>query len=255
MTVETTVLQPVQFTVPLLNPSPQGLYASTVWDDSMDPPRFMAGVEFWPYNYGGDLASGVWDVAWCEDPGENLKTGVRPDFLDPFEPIVAWAYDECDMTAYSRALIEERAAQTLRLQEQVSVEHEFAIRMLADAGTPAAAADIVAGVGALEALLAETNTVGMIHASAGLAAKAAAAFLIVRSGTGLKTPLGHTWVFGGGYVAGLGDKLVATSQTFGWRNPAEVRTAIKPQQNVYAAVAERAVVVGYEAAVGAVDLA
>jgi hypothetical protein len=47
---------------------------------------------------------------------------------------------------------------------------------------------------------------------------------------------------------------VATSPTFGWRDEAVLRDATKPEHNVYVTIAERSVVVGYEAAVAAVTV-
>ena len=68
----------------------------------------------------------------------------------------------------------------------------------------------------------------------------------------LTTPAGHRWVFGGGYAAGgLGDTLVATSPIFGWRDEVALRDATKYEHNLFAAVAERSVLIGYEKNLGA----
>ncbi len=83
------------------------------------------------------------------------------------------------------------------------------------------------------------------------AAVAAAKGRIVRSGSGLKSPTGHQWVSGGGYVAGLVSTLVATSPLFGWRTDVKVHDAVKLEHNLFKAIAERSLVIGYEAAVGA----
>ncbi|MEV4204835.1 hypothetical protein [Nocardia salmonicida] len=63
--------------------------------------------------------------------------------------------------------------------------------------------------------------------------------------------MGHTWVFGGGYVEGLGQTNVGTSPTFGWRNTAEIRETIEAKSKQFVAIAERSVVIGYEHAVAA----
>ena len=255
----TPILAPVEFEPPLVNPAAPGLFAATAWQTD-DVPRWLdGGKQFRVWNYSGD-AFGVWTAPWCvaEDDlePEDVKAGDRPDVPDPFLAMTVWAFDQCDLTEPSQAEVRAHASQNLRLREQAAVEAEFAARMLADAGAPDTAADIVGALGHLEGLLAVTNTVGFIHASAEWAASAAQAQLIVRTGTGLKTPLGHTWVFGGGYVGagGLTDTLVATSPTFGWRTEPEVRDAFKLEWNRFAAVAERSLVVGYEALVGAVDI-
>lgn len=242
----------------LVNPAPNGLYAATDWADEGEPNRWLIkGVRIRPFNYGGEASFGVWSGTWCSDPidPDEKKDGDRPDMdPPPHDPIIAWASDKCDLTAGSRAEVVTRAQQNLRLQEQNAVEMEFAVRALLDAGAPTAVADITAAVSKLEAALAKTNTLGQIHASAEWAAYAAQAGLITRNGSVLKTPLGHTWVFGGGYIAGLGAKLVATSPTYGWRGPVQVRETIRSEWNRFYAMAERAVAVGYEKAVAAVTI-
>lgn len=286
------VIPALEWDVPLVNPSPSGLYTATSWTEVTGPSRFLGqGVRFRSHNYGGESAFGVWDAQWCVDPDGQIKTGDRPGFLDPFAPITVWAYDECDLTDATRTDILERVQQNLRLLEQTAVERELAERLLIDAGTAGGSAglyappvpeadgdklytpfntalepglyptgddtitdvpDIVSAVSRLEAEFAMTNTVGYIHAGAQWAAYAAKHNLIVRSGSALKTPLGHTWVFGGGYVKGLENVLVATSPTYGWRDQVQVRESIDMPHNRRIAVAERSVVIGYEHAVGAV---
>lgn len=249
------------------------------------------GVRFRAHNYGGESAFGVWDAQWCVDPDGQLKTGDRPGFLDPFAPLTVWAYDECDLTDQSRTDILERVQQNLRLLEQTAVERELAERLLIDGGSAGGGSvglyapplpeadgdklyapfntevsdklyptgddniadvpDIIAAVSRIEAEFAMTNTVGYIHAGAQWAAYAARFNLITRSGAALKSPLGHTWVFGGGYVKGLENVIVGTSPTYGWRDAVQVRESVDLPHNRRIAVAERSVVVGYEHVVGA----
>lgn len=257
----TAALSPVVFDAPLVNPAPNGLFGATQWTDEDGPLRWLpSGVDVRVFNYGGDTQFGVWEHPWCTpesglDPETDAKGGVRPDFPDTFLALTTWAADECDLLKRSREEVRVRAQQVHRLQEPNQVEKTLAARMLADAGTPATATGIVAGVAKLEGLLAKTNTIGLIHASAELAAPAADANLIRYNGSGrLVSPLGHTWVFGGGYVDGLGDKLVATSPTYGWRGQADTRDAPSLTVNEFKAITERSLVVGYEALIGAVDI-
>lgn len=255
----TTVLTPVRFDAPLVNPSPNGLVPVTSWTDDDGPLRWLAGVDVRVYNYAPTDA-GVWAASWtaldADLTVDDVKTGVRPEFPDTFVALTTYGYDDGALPGWSQAEVRTRAQQAQRLQEPNAAETSLAARMLTDAGTPGTATDIVGAVGQLEALLAQTDTLGFIHASAAWAAAAAQAFLIVRSGSTLKTPLGHTWVFGGGYVGvdGLDDTLVATSPTYGWRGPVDVRDAIRPEFNRFAAIAERSLLVGYEALVGAVTI-
>lgn len=251
---------PVPFTPPAVNPAPNGLYPATTWLPQDGPTRWLdSGVEFRPSgNYGGSESFGVWTADWCAslddlDP-DDLKVALRPDVPDPFLALTIWAADECDVTAPSRAEVRERAMQVFRLEEQNGVEREFSARLLADAGTPAAVDDITEAVSKLEDELGATNTVGFIHASTGWAARAAQANLLVRNGLGFTTPLGHRWIFGGGYTAGLGQKLVATSQPFGWRTEVALREAVDPKADSFIAIAERSLVIGVEATIGAVNV-
>ncbi|GAA1072977.1 MULTISPECIES: hypothetical protein [Tsukamurella] len=258
MTAPNETLNPVEYEAPLVNPTSTGLYAGTTWvsDASADVPRWLAsGVRFRQHNYGGGDAVGLWDVPWCGDPGDALKDGDRPEQPDPHDPVVVWSYDECDPTAQSQAEIELRVLQNLRLHEELLVEREFAGRALIDAGTPTTAPNIVEAVGKLEELLGATNTLGYLHASPRWAAYAASQNLLIRNGSKLVTPLGHTWVFGGGYPLVLGDTIVATSPTAGWRTAAaEFKTLEVQRDNIAAAIAERSVLIGYEHAIGAVTV-
>jgi hypothetical protein len=250
---------PVPFEVPPVNPTAFGLYASTLWTEvgADQPARHLHGVEVRPAgNYGGDQASGIWGAPWCGDPEPGqLKEGQRPDILDPFEPVTVWAADECDLTEPSRAEVQARAQQIMRLEEQVAVERQFAARLLLDAADlgPVQTADsFKAAVGYLEGAAALTNTLTFFHAGAQWASQELG--LVVRSGTRWVSPLGHAWVFGGGYVEGLDNTIIATSQPFGWRNTVQVRTTIDERANTFIAIAERTVVVGYEAVVAAVEV-
>ncbi len=257
----TPVLDVTEFEAPLLNPSAAGLYGVTRWTEENGPPRWLSqGVRVKPWNYPGELSSGLWSDPWCpEDLGSDeggLKTGERPDILDPFDSLTVWAYDstQCgDLSEASRNEARLRAQQTLRLEEQTVVEREFAARLLLDAGAPTVETDLVAAVGALELAFAATNTTGYIHASAKWAAVAARDNLLSRSGgAGMRTPLGNRWVFG--YATALGETLVASSQPFGWRDSVQLRESVAPQTNEFIAIAERSVVIGYEALIGAVTV-
>lgn len=246
------VLAPSHFEAPPLNPSPNGLFAATVWSPD-DTVRFMDGVEIRGANYGGENAFGIWEGHYCSAPQVGqIKDGTRPEILDPFDPITVWAYDECDLTEPSRREVEARAAQILRLEEQVAIELEFANRMLEDAGTPEVVTNLKEAVGYIEGVFAKTSTLGYIHVSASLVALEVGLF--IKSGTTRVSPSGHTWVIGGGYVEGLENTLVATSQPFGWRNEPTTRTAPDVGHNLYAAVAERTVTIGYEALVAAATI-
>jgi hypothetical protein len=252
----------VDFVPPLQNPAPGGLYPNVVWQEvaADEPSRHLMGVAIRPAgNFGGDQATGVWNAPWCGDPTPGqLKEGERPDGLDPFEPVTVWAADECDLTEPSRAEVQARAQQLLRMRESVMVAREFAARLLVDAadlpGPVPTADDPVAALALLEGELAEANVLGFIHLSPAWLPVLASAQLIARSGLRWVTPGGHALVLDGGYVEGLQQTIVATSQPFGWRDTVQVRTAIDERHNLFIAIAERSVTVGYEAVVAAVEI-
>ncbi|MBS4103894.1 hypothetical protein [Tsukamurella paurometabola] len=254
MTTPNSTLLPVEFEAPLVNPTTIGLYGATTWAAPDTVPRWLqSGVRIRPHNYDTEN-SGVWGADWCDPEPGDIKDGVRSSLPEPHEAVTVWAFDECDLTAPSQEEVRTRAQQNLRLREETSVEREFAGRLVLDSDTAVSAASLVAAVGTLEEALAATNTVGVIHASPRWAAVAADAGLLTRTGTGFLTPLGHRWVFGGGYPPVLGDILVATSPMFGWRTAPELRETIDHTHNRFIAIAESSVVVGYEHAVAAVTV-
>lgn len=258
MTTPTPVLDVLRHTTGPLNPTAYGLYAATDWQPGNGPARFFNGVEVRGPNYGGAGSFGAWDTPWCSVPpldGGERKEGTRPEPLPPFEPITVWAYDECDPTPASRAEIAERATQVLRLEEQTAVERTFAERLkldAADLGPLETAASLKLAVGYLEGQAAITGTVAYFHVGAQWASQEFGLFL--KSGTRWISPLGNIWVVGGGYVEGLDDIIVATSQPQGWRDAPTTREALDALTNTYVAVAERSVNIGYEAVIAAVQI-
>lgn len=263
-TIENTLL-PVDFVPPLLNPSPGGLVAAVSWteEESGAPSRWLAeGVWFRGSvtgNFRGDGSTGVWGAPWCASPdaltAEERKDGTRPADLAPFDAVVCWGFDSCDMSAPSQQEIVVRAQQVLRIREPIMLAREFAGRLKLEAKTPAVAGDLVAAVGELESVLADANVVGYVHISPKLLPALANALLAQRTPTGWRTTGGHALVVDGGYRPVLGDDLlVATSAPYGWRNQVEVRTTVQPERNIFVALAERSSVIGFEALIGAVKV-
>lgn len=268
----TTALLPVEFTAPLVAPvSPYGLAAVTAWAESLDDEALRwlpSGVQFRLRTHRASSAFGVWGAPWCVafddlDPEDDLKGGppVEDDDPDPFLAMTVWAADrlqQCgNLSDFDRREVRERAEHTFDTHEPLAIETEFATRLLTDAGTAEDVADLVAAVGHLEQTMATTGTFGLIHARVGLLTVAQNQHLIIRDPAAhgaLLTPGGHRWVFGAGYATPLGDTLIATSPTYGWRGPIEVRDALQPSLNRFITIAERSVVVGYEAAIAAAEI-
>ena len=256
----TSVLDVLHYDARPVAPLGTGLYTETDWQSEG---RFFNGVSIKPINYGGEDAFGIWDAPWCAlpplydpdgtPPQLDRKFGERPDELPPFAPMTVWSYDQCDLRAPTRKEVEARSKQILRLEEQTAVEREIAVRLLEDAGTPTVKPTLRKAVGYLEAEAAKANTPAWFHVGAQWAAEELGLF--VKSGTRFVSPLGHIWVIGGGYVDGLVNTIVATSQPVGWKNEPQTRTAITERGNIFAAITERTVVVGYEAVIAAVQIA
>jgi hypothetical protein len=267
----TAALQPVEFTAPLVAPaSPYGLDAATTWTESTSSEALRwlpSGVRFRLRTHRATSAFGIWGASWCAHPDDltedDVKTGppFEDDDPDVFEAQTVWASDrlqECgNLSAFDRAEVRERARQTFDARESIAVETDFATRMLADSPAPTGVDDVVEAVGRIEETFGATGTFGLIHARLGLLAVADDRRMIVRNPAErgvLRTPGGHRWVFGGGYATPLGDTLIATSPTYGWRSEVASREALRASATEFVAIVERSVVVGYEAAVAAVTI-
>jgi hypothetical protein len=253
------VLGAVEFDAPLANPSPSGLYSAVTWvQDGGDVARWLGeGVRFTAHNYGAEDAVGVWDAPWCGDPGspgtspgDQLKVGVRPARQTPFQAATLWAYDACDPTEASRAEVDTRVQQNLRLMEQTLAEMMLAQRMLADAaGSTLSVPNLRDALSYAEGQLAMTGTLGVVHANPEHASQEFG--LVVGNGPIFRTPLAHQWVFGGGYVSTLNDTVIATSPLFGWRTDIAVRVAFDQRHDQWISIAERSVLIGYEQLIAA----
>ncbi|WP_276760168.1 hypothetical protein [Mycolicibacter arupensis] len=262
ITTESTML-PVDFVPPLLNPAPGGLVAATSWTEETGPPRWIAeGIGFRGSvtgNFGGAGSSGLWAADWCAQPDDltetDIKSGTRPGDPEPFVAVTTWATDSCDLTAPSRAEVQQRAQQVLRMREPMLIAAEFAARIKTDAGTPTAATTLVAALAEVEDALAGHNVLGYVHVGPKLLPALVSALLVTRTGAGWRTPGGHTLVVDGGYRTALGDAtLVATSAPYGWRNQVEVTTTVQADENLFVALAERSSVIGAEAVLAAAKI-
>lgn len=264
----TTALLPVEFTPPLVDPAhPLGLAAATTWTEAADDEALRwlpSGIQLRLRGHREPGAFGIWGAPWCVspddlDPEDDLKTGPAPedDDPDPFLPMTVWAMDrleECgNLSEYDRGQVIERARTTFALREPLAVETQFATRLRADAGNPAEVADLVAGIGSLEQNFGTAGIVGgLVHARLGLLAHAENLHLIIRDPNEpgvLRTPGGHRWVFSAGYATPFGNRLIGTTATYGWRDEITVREAFQYDRNQFVAIAERSVIVGYEAVV------
>lgn len=233
-----------------------GLYAAAnLTDTGTNPRELIAGVDLYPFNC--DTGVGSYNPQLCDDPLPEKAPGERGD-LAHFDPLVVWAAAECrpDQTEEEETA---RARQILALNEPLIVESAFATRILSDAGVAGSATSLMDAIGQLEVFLGELGYNGFLHASRKWAVEAG--FLDAASGTALlRTNMGNTWVFGGGYDSVLGNTIVATGPLYGWRSATfdqVLTTGSHPTpkyNNTVYALTERVITVGYECAVHAVTV-
>lgn len=246
----------VVYNAPAVPSQGYGLYAAAALFDTGEVPReLVAGVDIYPYNC--DTGFGSYTPALCDNTPPDKAPGARGDLLHA-DPLVVWAATVCapDQTEEEQLA---RARQIRTLQEPLIVESAFATRILADAGAPAAATSLMGAISELEVWLGEQGYNGYLHASRKWAVEAG--FLNAASGSAvLRTTLGNTWVFGGGYDSALGNTIVATGQLFAWRS-APIEHVVTTGSHVTAAfnnsvyaMSERVVTVGYECAAHAVTI-
>lgn len=246
----------VVYNAPAVPSQGYGLYtAATIFETGEIPRELIAGVDIYPYNC--DTGFGSYTPALCEDTPPDKAPGDRGELIHA-DPLVVWAATECapDQTEDEQL---GRARQIRTLKEPLMVESVFATRLLNDAGAGAMAPSLMEAIGLLEVYLGELGYTGYLHASRKWAVEAG--LLNAASGTAvLRTKLGNTWVFGGGYDSALGDTIVATGPLFLWRS-APIEHVVTTGSHVTAsynntvyAMSERVVTVGYECAAYAVTI-
>lgn len=245
----------VNYDFPPLPSQGFGLYAAATLIDGQVPRELLAGINGYPYNC--DTGFGTYSTELCDDSPATKSAGARGDVAH-FAPIVVYGTSEC-APDQSEDEVFGRARQNRTLHEPLLVESAFATRLLTDAGAPATAASFAEAVGKLEEWLGERGYAGVIHASRRFAVQAAD----ISDATGsavLRTNIGNTWSFGGGYASALGNTLVVTGPVTIWRStPFEqvVTTGssrVAPLNNTVYALSERVVTVGYECAAHAVTI-
>ncbi|MGX6511282.1 hypothetical protein [Rhodococcus sp. SJ-2] len=257
MTTPTSPL-PVVYYAPPANPDGHGLYQSAALIDLPEgqPVRIIGtGVDLVPYNT--DSGWGTWPSDPCHNPDDEdnlLKTGVRTQAGEPFEPLTVWGFDSCDPLE-GETEITTRAAHTLRLHEQGMAEAHFGARLLTDAGTPTAVTDVLAAIGELEVEIGEGAVPGTIHLSRRWLPYLENANIIVGNGSPIpRTRLGTAFAFGAAYDGVLGNTMVATTGVTVWRSPVFTQAALDAPNNTLAAISERTLVIAYEAILGAVTV-
>jgi hypothetical protein len=256
----TPVLAPVFYEAGPVNPAGYGLFAAATiietgsGDDSR---RHIQGVKVRPFNC--DQGFGTYDSDACVAGSPAVKEAERALDSDTFEPVVVWAADEC-ATDTTEAEAQARADQTLRLHAPLLVESVFGARLLADAGAPQVVASLEEAIGVLEEFMGEQGYTGYIHAARRWAAPASQYRWTNQTGAILRSPMGHGWVFGGGYASVLGNTLVATGPLYLWRDTpfrGSVTTGTSPvplHNNSVYALAEQVIVPAYECAIKAVTI-
>jgi hypothetical protein len=248
---------------PDLAPVPNGVYDAVAWvEDDEDVTRWLAnGAAIQTVNFGFEDQFGVWTEDWCAAAASIVqdKQKQRPAYADlkfTAKTMFAWDQNACArLHDEELSEVRERARQGLAVNEQRSFETTFGTRLIADAADATTAADLVAAIGYLEEQIALAGVKSaVIHARPIWASVAASARLFQLRADGWHTPSGHLMVFGAGYIAGLANVLVATSPMYGWRGAVRNFESLTPDLNLFTALSERSVMIGYEKAIAAVDV-
>jgi hypothetical protein len=252
----TNPIPPVDFEAPRVPASGYGLLAAATVFDTGNVTRELGGVRIWPTNC--DTGVGTYSAAMC-DPDPAVKTpGERAEPVI-FDPMVVYAATECapDQTEEEQLI---RAQHLRALHEPLLVESHFAAQLLAEAPSPTYVPDLATAIGVLEEFLGEQGYQGYIHAARRHAAPLSQYRWTNETGAVLRSPLGHGYVFGGGYGSVLGNTLIATGPLYLWRSAPfdHVETTGRHAQaelgNTVYALSERVVTVGYECAIMAVTI-
>lgn len=255
----TTFLPQMDWDPPQVSPAPSGLFAAVSWTEQGNGPlRWLGdgGLQVRTINYGFEANVRTWTEEPFElSPSQSKNYADRPEYLPPFLGTTVFASDGCGLRNVNQVEARRNASAWLARQAPVQVAETFAGRLLDDAGTPSTAASILSAIGALESSLAQSNSLGFIHLNPLWAVALARYQLIIRSGSTLRSPLGHTYVFDGGYVNGLGDTLVATSQVYGWRGSEQDKESWDHRTNQFIAVAEQSFLLSYEDVIDSVSIA
>lgn len=199
----TSPCPPLLVATPTVTPWRYGLLSVATVIEETDP-HFRCGVIYKSPHCARAVA--FFEDACTPAPvNPKLPTDVDRDAIVTGAPFTIYSYLSCKTTTL--AAMRDEVRLTLELGESRAVEEGFWTAALAVPGctvlntTPGAAGalSLVAGVAALESAMAQAyGGVPTLHGDRSLAAYAANAFLLQRSGGRLLTPLDSLWAFYGG---------------------------------------------------------
>lgn len=235
-----------------------------------DRPR-LGGVQ---YNYRCDPVVDTWPAP-CDEVPDGL-TKSRPGGMDLITgtPVVTYGFETCSLVDYTEDQTRRLAEESLRRIEQGTLETALWAQLAARTGT-AILADTPLGITDALALaewwLGRQQVRGMVHVNSINAAMAAGNDLLYpnRDGNARRyhaTPLGHRWVFGGGYgFNGPAGNTVPSAENTGWmfvtrmvhlyRGPIDIQSGMLYRANEHDARAERIWVPVVPCAIAAIPIA
>lgn len=226
------VLPNYPVTLPPATRYANGLYdAATLVPD--ETARHLGGVLLTDPNAGGH---GRWPVD-TEGDTPDPKAGDRPED-EEFPATIVWAADENKAVGWSEDNAVARAEHVLSIVEHVEVERHAAETLATYASKPFT--DWVGAVGHLDAAIASSGHMGVLHAPRHLLARLQDKGMIVRQSGKLLTPGGNTWAFGAGYEQ-LGNTVVATGTVVVRQSPVNTVPSFDHKTNTRMTVAERIV--------------
>lgn len=251
-------------------PLPHGLLSVATLLEPEDPHELL-GVQWSPIS-----CAEAETTTWCPPGDEEVQPKTfSGGGIAYAEPVTVYHGRVCSPIGQTYEEAVEYARAGLAIGEPRALEAWFLGEVLAPNATDitpvSGAVSIVDGIGALEGWLAMTyGGVGVIHAAAGLAASLGSGHQLVREGARYTTWLGNYVALGAGYeLANVGPDgedapagtswMYITGPVVGRRDgvnltPDTDSQSIDIQLNDRYVLAERTWVLGYECAVGAINV-
>lgn len=247
----------------LLGPPSKGLFEAVDWLQEGEPLRFLAsGATVRQPNFVSTLQVGTWDEDWNVAAADVSTDKVikRGDLTDlDFAAFTLYAYDQdpCPHRLMDSAMTAVRTRATALLARHEQALAETKIKTAFDANTPTAATptDLGGAVSAVETGLAKAlldSGDGYVFANVEDATALLAGQFIEKRGGQYFTALDYRVIFTTNLVAK--GEFRGTTKLYGWRGPITTRDHVEHTANDYIAIAERSMVIGYEAVVVAADV-
>lgn len=253
---------------PFTGAEPYGIFSAATVIDNVTGAA-LAGVT---YPYRCDPATETWPGP-CADPDEPAKTVPGGTDVVVGRPFAVYAFETCPLVAYTERELEARVRESFQRGEQHAVEQALwggrgdylGFTQIPDVFDLAPGQTVSAddAVSLAEYWIGLQDGTGVLHINAGAAAEFTSNEVASREGPVYRSPLGHNYVFGGGY-ARTGPNGTEAGPGAAWmfitrpitlrRSRIRVNSGLRPQSNEHDSRAERVYVATIPCHVAAVHV-